>query len=233
MKIEVVIESLEEAKYADSVNADRVELCSALDGGGLTPSFGLIKACVDACNLEVHAMIRHRAGHFYYNDAEIQIMLSDIEAAKNAGAHGVVFGVLNRQDEINVEANKILLDKTKSLGMEATCHRAIDHSRNQVESTNTVAELGFDRILTSGGASRAIEGRDVIRQMAQKSAGRVQIMAGSGVDGNNAQELLRTGVDALHMSIRNAFPIYRDDQMGAIYGINKTKMRAFLEAVNR
>lgn len=200
MIFEVCIDSIETALVADQLGVHRVELCTALHVGGLTPSFGLIKSCVEQTQLEVHVMIRHQEGNFVYNDNDIQIMLKDIEAVKEAGAHGVVFGCLTENNSINIEQTKTLTKKAHSLNLTTTFHRAFDFVKNPLEAIKTLIALRVNRILTSGQKNTAIEGINTIKKMVNSSSGQIEIMAGSGVNLSNVMELANTGIDALHFT---------------------------------
>lgn len=199
---EVAIESIQEANAAASLKANRVEVCSALDLGGLTPSFALIEACGKFEHTEAHVMIRPRAGSFLYSNDELNVMKQDIVAAKEAGAHGIVFGALTKHNELDVAQVESILETAKSLNLETTFHRAFDFVPNPLETLDTLVELGVNRILTSGQKPVAIEGIDLIAELVQYAQGRIQIMAGSGVNSSNAQQLLETGIDAIHFTAR-------------------------------
>ncbi|MCZ4410651.1 copper homeostasis protein CutC [Cryomorphaceae bacterium 1068] len=198
MTLEVCIDSYKGAELARRFGAKRVELCSALSVGGLTPSIGLVAECAEVA--EVHAMLRHREGDFVYSPREIEIMLDDIDFLANAGASGVVFGCLTENKAIDLNANAELIKEAKILGLETTFHRAFDFSKNPKESLNKLIDLGFDRLLTSGQKPRAIDGIDLISDLVAWANGRMEIMAGSGVNATNALMLANVGVDALHFT---------------------------------
>ncbi|MCH2235315.1 MAG: copper homeostasis protein CutC [Crocinitomicaceae bacterium] len=202
MDFEVCLDHVDTAIYAGSKGAKRVELCGALSDEGLTPSYGMIKACVDKCSAEVYVMIRPVAGGFEYSENEIQSMESDIEAVAHAGGNGVVFGILDANGEVDMILNKRLLDKAKSLGLGVTYHRAIDLSNQPVEQVKKLIELGFDRILTSGAEPTVGEGIETIKEMVKVANGRIEIMAGCGIDETNVQEYLNSGIDAVHFQAR-------------------------------
>ncbi|MEP1096885.1 MAG: copper homeostasis protein CutC [Cyclobacteriaceae bacterium] len=211
LELEACVESLEEAKVASIHKLKRVELCSALDVGGLTPSMGLIEACASLPFVETHVLIRPRPGNFAYSSSELELMKRDIEMSAEKGAKGVVLGVLEKSGMLNLKANQELLQISKSFGMEATFHRAFDVVEDPESVLDQLIELDFDRLLTSGQARTAIDGIEVIKGLVQQGDGKIQIMAGSGVNAGNAGELIQTGVDALHFSIRK--PI-RQEKLG-------------------
>lgn len=201
MTFEICAESFDAALLAKQYKVKRIELCSALGVGGLTPSYGLIKACAALEGAEVHAMIRHKEGGFVYTWEDIEIMLNDILGVKAAGGHGVVFGCLDANNEIDVEQNKVLIETAKKLDLEVTFHRAFDFVTDHKNALEQLIEMGFDRLLTSGKAAKAIEGMSVLAELVVQSKGRIEIMAGSGVSTENAEILKKTGVDALHFTV--------------------------------
>ncbi|MEP5611556.1 MAG: copper homeostasis protein CutC [Cyclobacteriaceae bacterium] len=211
VELEACVESLEEAKLASVHKLKRIELCNGLDVGGLTPSIGLIEACVKLHTIETHVLIRPRPGNFTYASAELDLIKRDIEMSAEKGVKGVVFGVLDEAGFLDFETNSELVQLSKSLGLDATFHRAFDAAGNPRSALNLLIQLGFDRLLTSGQAKTAIEGIEVIRDLVQQADGRIQVMAGSGVNPDNACELVEAGVDALHFSIRK---LIRKEELG-------------------
>ena len=177
-----------------------MELCASPAEGGVTPSLATIERVSQIEGLDVSVMIRPRGGDFLYSDDEFQTMLKDIEYARKAGATGVVFGVLTADGRVDVERTRALVEASK--GMETTFHRAVDMTEDYEAAVETVIEVGCNRILTSGGYDKAIDGIDNIRRAVEISHGRIEIMAGSGVVASNAQALKEVGVDALHFSAK-------------------------------
>ncbi|MGB0882217.1 MAG: copper homeostasis protein CutC [Vicingaceae bacterium] len=230
MKIEFCIDSVEGAIAAKKFGANRVELCSALGVGGLTPSFGLIKQCAEQ-GIEVHVMIRHIEGGFNYSKQDISIMLNDIKMAKDAGATGVVFGCLTQQNELDFESNIDLIEAAKSLGIEVTFHRAFDFVKNPNEALTSLINFGVDRILTSGLEDKAINGIDNIRQLVKQANGEIEIMAGSGVNSSNAAELAATRIDALHFTIHQSNNETEALGMGTRTTIDEEKIVSILNSL--
>lgn len=200
MILEVCADSLETTLLAEKNGAKRVELCSALSVGGLTPSMGLVKTCKEQSSIEIHCMIRHREGDFVYSQQDLEIMLSDIEMVAQLGVKGVVFGCLNGHGEIDTRATELLVKHAKKWGLEVTFHRAFDFVFDYNSGIEQLIFAKVDRILTSGGRDKAIEGIDQISDLVEIANGRIQIMAGSGVNADNAKELAESGVDALHFT---------------------------------
>lgn len=177
-----------------------MELCASPAEGGVTPSLATIERVSQIEGLDVSVMIRPRGGDFLYSDDEFQTMLEDIEYARKAGATGVVFGVLTADGRVDVERTRTLVEASK--GMETTFHRAVDMTEDYEAAVEAVIESGCNRILTSGGYDKAIDGIDNIRRAVEISHGRIEIMAGSGVVASNAKALKEVGVDALHFSAK-------------------------------
>lgn len=231
MKIEFCINSLDGAIAAKAYGADRVELCLALNVGGLTPSFGLIKQCA-AQGVEVHVMIRHVEGGFNYSKEDILIMLHDIKMVKDAGGSGVVFGCLTPQNEIDFESNIDLIEAAKNLELEVTFHRAFDFVKDPSATLTSLINFGVDRILTSGQHDKAINGIETIKELVKQANGEIEIMAGSGVNGTNALKLIETGIDALHFTIHKSNNETEALGMGARTVIDKEKIKGIFKQLN-
>jgi len=201
MNIEICTDSLEGALAANKYGAKRIELCSSLSLGGLTPSFGLIQQCVKKTNIEVHVIIRHKEGGFCYSDSDVEIMKADIIQVKNAGATGVVFGILSDNNEVS-NLNTELVTLAKNLHLEATFHRAFDFVNDHKSAIENIIEMGFDRLLTSGLSQTAKEGLEIITDLQSKYGSKIQIMAGSGINVDNALKISESGVNNIHFTAR-------------------------------
>ena len=149
-------------------------------------------------------MIRPRGGDFLYSDEEFRTMLHDIDHARQAGATGVVFGILTADGKVDIERTKLLVEASK--GMETTFHRAIDMTQDYHQAVEDVIKTGCTRILTSGGYDKAVEGMDNSAQAVAIASRRIEIMAGSGVASSNALQLTAIGIDALHFSAKKKIP---------------------------
>ncbi len=203
MKFELCIDNIQSVQTASKAEVDRVELCSALHLGGLTPSYGLIKQARHFSDLSHHLMIRPRAGNFVFNQAEIDIMITDILIAKELGAVGVVIGALNENNDIDIHTCKKLISAAN--GMEVTFHRAFDLCRYPKTALEQIIDIGCTRLLTSGLKKTALLGKDNIAQLVEQSNGRIQIMAGSGITSENALEIVTaTDIDNIHFSAKKA-----------------------------
>ncbi|MGL6315815.1 copper homeostasis protein CutC [Vibrio sp. WXL103] len=201
IEIEVCIDHIESLRYAILGGASRIELCSSLALGGLTPSFGLMRQAVRLSNVPIYVMIRPRQGDFLYTEEDIALMMMDIEAAASAGARGIVTGVLFADGSINLPAMKALVSKAHHLGLKVTFHRAIDQCRDAKLALEQLVELGCERVLTSGQASNALSGKELLKDLVSQANGRIQVMAGAGVNRDNVAELVNySGVEAVHLS---------------------------------
>lgn len=228
MVFEICAESYEAVELARKYKVKRVELCSALSLGGLTPSHGLVAKCASIKEVEVHVMIRHKQGDFMYNFQDLDIMQRDIVAAAKLGAKGVVFGCLSQDNHINLKQSALLLETAKEHGLEVTFHRAFDFCSNIEKSLQELISMGFDRVLTSGKANVAENGIEVITQMVRQAKGEIQIMAGSGVNENNVLKLVDTGVDALHFSVHTSSDEPVSLGMGANTILNERKVKSII-----
>jgi copper homeostasis protein len=199
--IEVCVDSLESAMAAERGGASRVELCSSLLEGGITPSAGLIATIRQKISIGLHVMIRPREGDFCYTDEEIGIMGGDVLMAKQLGADGIVFGILDLDADVDIEKTRHLVDLARPLA--TTFHRAFDMSADLRRSLDQVVEAGANRILTSGGAQTALEGAANLRRLIEGADGRVIVMACGKIDEHNVKDVLeRTGVREIHVGLR-------------------------------
>ena len=198
MLIEVCANSAISAIEAQKGGAGRVELCENMLEGGCTPSAGSILFALKNLKIPVFVMIRPRGGDFCYSEEEFRIMKKDIRTAKELGADGVVFGILNPDGSIDKVRMKQLVSIARPLGI--TCHRAFDMTADPFEALEDLIEFGIDRILTSGQQMTAPEGAALIRDLIKKAQGRIIIMPGSGVKEHNVVELIRqTGASEVHV----------------------------------
>jgi len=200
MIFEICTDLYGHAELAKKYTIKRIELCSALSLGGLTPSVPLAKMFASKDSFETHVMIRPRDGDFCYTDFEIEIMTNEIELMAKQGINGVVFGCLTKENQIDTLNTSKLVDVAKKYMLEVTFHRAFDYTNRPIEALEKLIDLKINRLLTSGLKKNAIDGIAMIKDLVIKSKQRIQIMAGSGVHQNNAKVLAETGIDALHFS---------------------------------
>ena len=211
-KVEVCAFSLESCFAAKKGGANRIELCGSLYEGGTTPSAGLLQIAKQRVSIEIHAMIRPRGGDFCYSNDEISVMQADIRMAKELGCEGIVLGILQQNGQVNITQTKAFVNLAKP--MQVTFHRAIDMTPDYSKALEDIIETGCDRVLTSGQKNTVMEGIENIKMLVKQANGRIEIMAGSGVNADNAQTLIHTGVNALHLtgrSVRDSEMIYRKE----------------------
>jgi copper homeostasis protein len=196
---EICAVNLQSAIAAQAAGANRIELCSALDVGGLTPSIGLLRAAVKAIHIPVYVLIRPREGDFCYTPAEVDLMAEDIRFCRENGARGVVIGALDRKGRLDVEVLEHLCSAAQ--GLDVTCHRAFDMTPDAFESLDTLIGLGINRVLSSGQAPDAYEGRHRLAAMVRHAAARISIMPGSGIHADNIQAIAaETGAQEFHFT---------------------------------
>lgn len=198
MLLEICVADPASIAEAAAGGADRLELCSALELGGLTPSAGLIDRAV-ATGLPVHVLIRPRAGGFVLESGEAELMIADIGQALSRGAAGVVVGTLLPDGRLDRDAMARFRDATRDAVI--VLHRAIDLSPDPVAAVEEACALGYDKVLSSGGAASALEGAATLARMVEAARGRLSIVAGAGVRPDTLAALLAaTGVREVHGS---------------------------------
>lgn len=242
--VEVCANSLASARAAQQGGAARVELCSALVEGGLTPSAAAIDLAREQLNIKLHVLIRPRGGDFCYDDTEFAVMVRDIEFCQRAGVDGVVIGLLTPDGNVDFERTRALISAARP--MRVTFHRAFDMAADAHRALDNVLELGAERLLTSGQRGSAFEGRGLIADLVRRSGERLIVMPGAGIHEGNVQELVAaTGAREVHLSGQTKITsrmIYRNPAvfMGVPglpeYEIGVTdagKIRRVVEAANR
>ncbi|MFJ4295359.1 copper homeostasis protein CutC [Curtobacterium sp. NPDC089689] len=200
--LEIAVTSPAGAVVARDHGADRVELCVGLELGGLTPSQALVET-VHETGIPAHALVRCRPGGFVHDPDEVDLMEREVRTVIRSGAAGVVVGALRPDRTLDLDALRRFVAAARSVSAtaEVTLHRAIDHAADPVAAAATLADLGFTRVLTSGGALTAAAGASTISQMVE-SSGPVQVMAGAGVTPADVPALVAAGVAAVHLSAK-------------------------------
>jgi copper homeostasis protein len=197
-KVEISLSGVEAAIAAQKGGADRIELCENLLEGGTTPSLGMITVVRKYLDIEMNVIVRPRVGDCYHSEAEFEVMKQDIEMAGQAGADGVVIGLLNPDGTVDEERTRALIDLARP--MSTTFHRAFDHTRDPIEALDTLIDLGIDRVLTSGQAATAFDGLDLLIELNQHAKDHIVIMAGAGINARNVKQIVeRSGVSEIHV----------------------------------
>lgn len=197
--LEVCVDSVESAIAAEKGGAKRLELCSNLIIGGTTPTMSLFRAVRDAVSIKMHVLIRPRFGDFCYTDAEFKIIRDEVRQFRELGADGVVIGILAPDGSFDMERMGNLMEEAK--GMKVTVHRAFDVCKDPVRGLEDCILLGADIILTSGQKENCLSGAPLLRKLKEIAGGRIQILAGAGVNAANLEEICRvTGLNQFHMS---------------------------------
>lgn len=208
--LEVAVTSAAGTRVARDAGADRVELCSALELGGLTPSAALVEAA-SAAGLPVHVLVRCRPGDFVYDAEEIALMTAEVRSVIASGAAGVVVGALTAAGALDGEAMRRLAGAAQGAAADAgrpvtvTLHRAVDASADPVAAVVALPSLGVTRVLTSGGAATAAEGLTTLAALASAATG-VEVMAGGGVRPRDVPALVAAGAGAVHLSAKRPAP---------------------------
>jgi copper homeostasis protein len=208
MVLEIVVYNFESAMKAQEGGADRIELCDNPAEGGTTPSAGMIELVRQNLSIDVYAMIRPRGGDFCYSNYEFHMMKRDVWHCQRYSVDGVVFGILNPDGTLDKKRCQELIQRARP--MKVTCHRAFDMTRDPFKTLEDCIEAGFDRILTSGLQTKAVNGAELIGQLVKQASGRIALMAGSGVNEDNVETIVRqSGVREIHFSAMD----YRESTM--------------------
>lgn len=201
-RVELCVDSAAGASIAREAGADRIELCSALELGGLTPSEGLLRQSLAEFSGPVVVLLRPRGGDFVYSESELRTIEHDLDVALRLGPRGVVgvaVGVLTRGGDVDVRAMDRILDRARPL--QVTFHRAFDLCRDLDAALDALLALGIDRVLTSGGAVDASAGASTIRRLVARAGTRLSVMPGGGVRADNVRAILEsTGAREIHGS---------------------------------
>lgn len=201
IKIEVCLDNIESVDNVTTVGIDRIEMCSSLALGGISPNESLVKYAKDTTKISLHSMIRPRSGDFTYSEKEINVMEYEINSFADMGVDGVVFGILNLNNELDLKSIERLFKLAKTRNLYVTFHRAFDYVNDHKKALKDLIDLGINRILTSGKADTAIQGLSVIKELVELASNRIEIMAGSGVTADNVKEIIeKTSVKSIHCS---------------------------------
>lgn len=203
--LEIAANSLASAQAAQAGGATRIELCAALELGGITPSPAQIALVRGRVSIPLHVLIRPRAGDFVYDDDEIATASADVAHCVAAGCDGVVVGALTEDGNVDIARCRALVAAAGPLDL--TFHRAIDVCRDPARALEEIIDLGFRRVLSSGGATSAVQGIARLRALMKQASGRIEVMPGGGIDAGNIAALLsRTGAREFHASAKRTLP---------------------------
>jgi copper homeostasis protein len=202
--VEVVVQSMEELLAARAAGADRVEVCVDLAVGGLTPPITLVRDVVAAAGpIRMHVLVRSRPGDFVYSEADVDEMVASVAAVGDAGANGVVIGALTAERDVDAESCRRMVAAAGR--MSVTFHRAFDEAGDPFAALDAIADLGCDRVLTSGQAPTAPDGAHMLRRLVEHAGNRITILAGGGIRADNVAQLIaESGVSEVHFSAAGA-----------------------------
>lgn len=198
MLLEICASSYQSAINAQHSGAHRIELCSELAVGGITPSYGLLKNVLAAVTIPVNVLIRPRSGNFTYSEAEFTIMKTDIQMCKELGCNGIVSGVLNPDNTIDIVRTQELIKLAKPL--EFTFHRAFDWIENSFEALEQLITIGATRVLTSGKKQTALEGMKLLKVLKERAKNKIIILPGGGIIKENAHLFKNMEFKEIHCS---------------------------------
>ncbi|MER8959191.1 MULTISPECIES: copper homeostasis protein CutC [unclassified Mesorhizobium] len=214
--IEICVEGIDGLLAAQAAGADRVELCASLIEGGITPSFGTVRAALELATIPFHVIVRPRGGDFLYSEAEYRSMLADVRALAELGVAGVVIGCLNADGTIDEQRMSELAQAAGSLNV--TCHRAFDMTRDPTEALETLIRCKVGRVLTSGQRDTALEGADLLADLVRQAGDRIIILGCGGLDPENIGKVRRkTGLSEMHFAALKDVPSamrYRNPRVG-------------------
>ncbi|EDP96159.1 CutC family protein [Kordia algicida OT-1] len=240
MLLEICANSYESAINAQKAGAHRIELCSELAVGGITPSYGLLKKVMSDVKIPVHVLIRPRSGDFTYSRSEFDIMKENILLCKELGCAGIVSGILQQDQTIDTERTKELMELAKP--MTFTFHRGFDWVPNPLEAILELAVLGVDRVLTSGQAESAEKGILLLQELQELTENEFIIMPGGGINPSNAYLFKESGFQEIHASATsihqsinipkismNSTKLFNETRIATS---NKEKIQQILERIN-
>lgn len=207
-KIEICLGNIQDVEVLNNYPIDRIELNSALELGGLTPSINTLVEAKKKTDIKIVCMTRCRGGGFIYTDDEYEVMFKDAEMMLKNGADGIVFGFLNSDKTINIEKTKEMIELIKSFNKEAIFHKAFDEIEDVDNASKILRDLGIDRILTSGKSEDIVEGSKLINKLSIKYP-EIQYLPGGGVRINNIQTVLNTAkTKQIHMTSKKTYDGY-------------------------
>ena len=212
---EVCATNIQSALTAQKAGANRIELCTGIDSGGLTPSPGLIATAASELNIPVNVLIRPREGNFCYTRDELVIMVDDIAYCHDLDANGVVIGALTSKGHLDLNAMELMIAAAGD--MEVVCHRAFDYTTDPFAALEVLIDMGVKRVLTSGQQTFAYEGRHLIQKLVEKADGRIVIMPGAGITYKNIADLaVETGAKEFHFTGRKKIVQHTEHEIAGL-----------------
>lgn len=190
MIVEIVCCSVEDCRAVERAGATRIELCTGIVAGGVTPSMGLFRACKEATKLPILCMVRPREGGFCYSASEFETMQREVDDFREAGAYGVVFGILLEDGRIDVPRMKAL--RKRAGPMQSMCHRAFDVTPDPFQALDDLVECGFDRVLSSGQTKEIVAGLPMLSRLIAHAAGRIEVQPCEGIRPSNVRQVIET-----------------------------------------
>ncbi len=228
--LEIAANSVASAFAAQEGGAGRVELCASLEEGGVTPSHGTIALAREGLDIPLYVLVRPRAGDFVYENAEVEAMLDDIAHCRELGCDGVVVGALTAEGEVDAEVCSLLVRAAEGMGV--TFHRAFDLVPDRQAALETLIDLGFERVLTSGGMQSAVAGASAIARLVAQAGGRIVVMPGAGIEPGNIVALREsTRAREFHASAKRKLPSAMRRVPGDTLGMGAGETRTDSETV--
>jgi copper homeostasis protein len=233
MKIEVCVASLEDAKKAEQLCADRIELCAELGVGGITPSMGLVEQLLEEIEIPIHVLVRPRSGNFNYSTKYFEVIMNDIVHLKNLNVDGIVVGITNENDDLAVPQLKEM--RALAGGTPLTFHRAFDLVNNPLVALETLIDIGYSAVLSGGQCEKARDGFDLLKQMNSIAGNTIDILPGGGINGSNCQAFKNEQFRWIHLSAKKETPLINkgDKNLSFLKQVQYELDQGRLEAVVR
>jgi len=233
MKIEVCVASLEDAKKAEQLCADRIELCAELGVGGITPSMGLVEQLLEEIEIPIHVLVRPRSGNFNYSTKYFEVIMNDIVHLKKLNVDGIVVGITNENDDLAVPQLKEM--RALAGGTPLTFHRAFDLVNNPLVALETLIDIGYSAVLSGGQCEKAIDGFDLLKQMNSIAGNTIDILPGGGINGSNCQAFKNEQFRWIHLSAKKETPLINkgDKNLSFLKQVQYELDQGRLEAVVR
>ena len=233
MKIEVCVASLEYAKKAEQLCADRIELCAELGVGGITPSMGLVEQLLEEIEIPIHVLVRPRSGNFNYSTKYFEVIMNDIVHLKKLNVDGIVVGITNENDDLAVPQLKEM--RALAGGTPLTFHRAFDLVNNPLVALETLIDIGYSAILSGGQCEKARDGFDLLKQMNSIAGNTIDILPGGGINGSNCQAFKNEQFRWIHLSAKKETPLINkgDKNLSFLKQVQYELDQGRLEAVVR